>query len=144
MKIEKRRASLAGIWALGFSFSLIAALYLKLIVGIGPHSASDLLDAIIGQYVPYLGTVVAFSFSSRAHQESVRHGKLAFILAVLFSGLWNTITLSLILQACISPDLTEETIANLHSFLAKLAWLVAPALGYFFSNSKEATSEIAD
>jgi hypothetical protein len=140
MRTNRHRASLTVLWTGSFAFTLIAALYLRWIVGTGPGASGKLFELILGQYAPYVGAVIGFYFSSHASgRPESKVQTIPYRLAMGVSGLWNLVMVGFVLQICIDSDRAVEAMTDLQSVIPKLAWLVAPVMGIFFGKRSGAT-----
>jgi hypothetical protein len=53
------------------------------------------------------------------------------------SGLWNITIVGFVLQACMNSDMTQSAMKDIKAIIPKLAWIVAPAIGFFFGKPGE-------
>jgi hypothetical protein len=141
VRITQGRTYLTWLWVVAFSIVFLGFLYLRFRVEIGPDSASRLFESILTQYVPLVGAILGFSLA-----KHVKESKTALIpaasvfVAITMSILWNLLAAGLVLQACLDPDKTPDTISGLTTYVPKLSWIVSPVLGFFFGKSPEADS----
>jgi hypothetical protein len=135
---SRKCASLAYLWAAGFVAAIAGVLYLRWRVPIGPESASKLMESVISQYAPYLGAVLGYWFAGQAPKRHTESSIVPFRLAIILSCLWNLVTLGSIYRACFDPKLTQDSMRDVATIVPKLAWVVAPAIGYFFGKPGEA------
>jgi hypothetical protein len=133
MNLQGQRVSLSILWTSGFVLAITGVLYLRWVVPIGATAASDLFDLLIGQYAPYLGSVLGFQFALRgSHRRTTKAEGAPYWLAMAMSGLWNLIILGFLAQACFNSDTTQSDMKDIKAVVPKLTWIVAPAIGFFF------------
>lgn len=112
---------------------MCGALYLRLVVGIGPNASSELFKLVTTQYAPYVGAILGFHFAAKSSGRiETRAKKLPYLLALITSGLWNLIMISLLIQACLNSDRTQDTLADIRLIIPNLSWILAPAIAFFF------------
>lgn len=131
---------LAVLWLLFLMFACAIPLYLATRYGWSSATAIASLEAIAGIYAPHVGAILAFYFAS---QVSAPHRPATvgpeFIIAFLVSLAWNIPLLILVLRVPFGSLAIEDAVPAAQQLGARLSWLVAPAIGYFFG--KAATAE---
>jgi hypothetical protein len=133
MKVSRDRERFALLWTVCFLAAMAGALYLRWYVGIGPNSASQLFELIIGQYAPYVGAVVGFYLATKASAaKATESHAMAYKLAMAMSSLWKVVVVGFVVEACLNSDRTVEAMNDIRMLAPKLSWAVAPAIGYFF------------
>ncbi len=139
MRLSRQRASLTLLWVASFSLAMLAYLYLRWLVWIGPDASAQLFDSIIGQYLPLLGAILGFYFAGRNSTHAEKKGRaVPYYLAMALSVLWNLITVGFVMRACLDPDKTQDAVNGLGTLAPKLSFFVAGAMGFFFGKSPEA------
>ncbi len=102
-------------------------------MGIGPGSAAQLFELIIGQYAPYVGAVLGFYLATKAAAVPAKESDaMAYKLAMAMSGLWNVVVVGFVIEACLNSDRTVAAMNDIRMLAPKLSWAVAPAIGCFF------------
>ena len=142
MSSNRYRSSLALLWVVCFALSLMESLYLRWIVGIGSSVTSKLFELVISQYAPFMGAMLGFYFAAQTTaQPETKKQAIPYRLAMTMSGLWNLVMVGFVTEACIDSGRTEDAINDVRAIIPKLAWVVAPALGFFFGKPAGAREE---
>ena len=141
MSITSASAVLAGVWVVSFIVALSVPFLLYLKHTIEGDELSKGLNRLSNMYSPYIGAILAYFFVSRsirARQRVTSNATAAVALSV--SAVWNVVLVVIIIQTMFgSRPLNGSLEAPLNGSLdlaaevsAKLSWLVAPVMGYFF------------
>jgi hypothetical protein len=136
MKAQLMRARLTVLWAGSFAVALLGTLYLRWWVGIGADNFTAAIELVSTQYAPYLGAVIGFYFATKAQtQTTSTNPVIPHRLALVMSSLWNITFVGLLARACLQLTTIEEALNDISTVIPKLAWIVAPSIGYFFGKS---------
>jgi len=133
------------VWFVFFAVAMLTVIALWLTDRILVEHVQSSVGAVVGIYVPYLTPVVTFWFAKDvlAKQRGTNHS--AFLVALLCSVLFNVVQeimlLSLFFRS--GEGVLEATLKTATGISTLLAFLVGPAIGYYFANS-ETTSQKAD
>ena len=88
-------------------------------------------------YAPYIGAITLFFWGTakKGDDSKITASKGAFYLALVCSLIWNMLILIFLAQAFLGNGSIEESMKNMTEVAALLSWLVAGAIGYYFSQS---------
>jgi hypothetical protein len=133
------RTLLAAVWLICFATAVSMPLYLQVSHRAEWGTIKPALDALSDVYAPYLGLIFAFYFGTHSRLGGRRTSVTpAGILAIILSMLWNVFIVGCALLAVLGYLPIEESTQRILEIGPKFAWLVAPAIGYFFAKSKSA------
>ena len=130
------RGILIAVWFGSLSISFLVILYLYLVQWIEKDSFLTAVKEINGIYAPYVGAISLFYWGSSRNQRSEemeRPGR-PFVLALLFSLLWNGIIVLSIVLLLFGHGTIEDSITIIKDIGSLLSWLVAGLIGYYFAN----------
>ncbi|MGB8889002.1 MAG: hypothetical protein WCC87_19900 [Candidatus Korobacteraceae bacterium] len=134
---ERATIVLATLWIFFFLLSLAVPLWLFFLGAIEQPAFTVALDGISALYVPYLGAVLAFYFATRNQPSRAVTRQPTFVIALVVSAVWNIIVCSFIIRIPLGLMPIEEGIKVAGESGARLSWVVAPAMGYYFGKSGE-------
>jgi hypothetical protein len=138
MSLRKHRMVLALLWSLSFSLAIFGLLYLRWVVRIGPTASADFFEIIVDQYAPYLGAILGFQFAARTTAtRKTEQPTVAYWLALGMSALWNIVLVGFVVQACLDSGTTQSAMKDVKLIIPKLAWIVAPAIGFLFGKPRD-------
>ena len=96
---------------------------------------------VIALYAPYLGAVTAFYFFKPDEEKPRRRPSSRFVVAVATSVIWNVAVVMFLLRLELGAGTIEEAIEQMADIGRLLAWLVSPAIGYYFAQPTHAAGE---
>jgi hypothetical protein len=134
--LRQARSALTVVW--GSSFVILLALPFWLLFEGAIEVDQTLLawlDKLCGLYIPQLGFVSAYYFSKRKRNDGKLFAESAFWIALLASLAWNLSILSLALPTLWGGTKLDSITDTIVSVGSRLAWITAPALGYFYGKS---------
>lgn len=131
------RFALLVVWFSCFFVNVALALYLYMAEWISNVNFEALLLRINGLYAPYLGSILTFYFAVPVEQPHATGSRtpVAFILALLCSAGWNLILVALLARVVFFDGYVEDAMKDMELFGSPLAWLVAPAIAYYFART---------
>ena len=130
-----QRGVLSSLWLASFSTLVCAATLLQSTGRVGSDSYRLMISQLSASFVPYLSVVLAFFFSDRRAKRSPRSApKATFALALVLSVLWNALILAYVLPLVFGVCCIEDSVDNIRNTGAVLAWLVGPAIGFYFGS----------
>jgi hypothetical protein len=138
------RSVLSILWMAFFVVDLgvLTALYFG--DSIGGDSYRAALSQLSSLFVPYLGAILAYHFSTRsATTPTSKRLSLPFGFAVLTALLWNSVLTLQYMNLLLGRGFIETVIEDSRDFGSVLAWFVAPSIGFFFGAAGQ-TGKTAD
>ena len=93
-------------------------------------------------YSPYVGAITLWYWGSKktdASKGAIRVGG-TFLLALGGTVVWNAIILIFLLPVAFHAGTIEDALDNVAYVAGVLSWLVAGAIGYYFSNPSQKTA----
>jgi hypothetical protein len=132
---SRASARLAVLWVVCFVVALTTPVYFYFRDYIEWPNLSAAVDLLCAAYIPYLGTILGYYFVSNKVAKTRSSDPTAFRLAMVSSLLWNTLIIGFMLNALRSSGGIEESEKLVAMVSPKLAWFVAPTLGYFFGKT---------
>lgn len=133
------------LWLISYMTSVLIIL-LFLAVGESERGNTfSYLSDVTGLYVPYLSPIVAFWFSEDVIGAKPAQEKASFFAALVISAFFNLVMIGLLLSVFVAggDNVIEETIKLMTSTGTLFAFLVGPAIGFFFSRTSK-SGERAD
>jgi hypothetical protein len=139
---ETGRRIMAFTW-LGFAvLQLAMVLYLYLRDWIGEENFRSALAQINASYVPYVGAILTFYLAERRRAvPAEERAGLPFGIAWGTSLVWNLVLAVFMFRVVMLNAAIEQTLKLTHDVGSMLSWLVAPAVGYYFSSSPPAEKQ---
>lgn len=137
MTFKKERNWLTIVW---FGFLILNCsiiFYLYLTGWIEDDNYVGSLKEINTLYAPYLGAMTTY-FWSRSRQSSDATstvGSSFITLAMIGSLIWNGMILALMLGVVFELNSIEAALRMINSLANIFSWLVAGAMGYYFSSA---------
>ena len=133
---NRASARLAILWLVCFVLALTTPVYFYFRDYIEWPNLSAAVDMLSAAYIPYLGTILGYYFVSKKVGETRSSDPTAFRIALLSSLVWNAVVIGLMLNALRSSGGIEESEKLVAMVSSKLAWFVAPTMGYFFGKTE--------
>jgi hypothetical protein len=131
-------AILALVWFCFFVLALSVPLILLLSSSIEQPAALPAIEQVSALYAPHLGAVIAFYFAAKSKAgPRKRTNSGPFVAAILVTIVWNVLVAGSLILVPFGRMNIDESLAFASGTGTKLAWLVAPALGYFFAKPGE-------
>jgi hypothetical protein len=92
-------------------------------------------------YTPYVGAIAAY-YLARTRLPGRASRRLApLLVAIAATGVWNGLIAAQMIRLVAGTALIEVVIGEIRDFTGALAWLVAPALGYYFARQAAAQND---
>jgi hypothetical protein len=130
------RTWLAAMWLACFAFVVGTTLYLLISHRAEWGTIGPALNAVSDVYAPYLGLIMAFYFGTRSRVGPTKTSfNSAAVLALVLSVLWNILIVGAALLVVLGYFPIEDSTQRISEIGPKLAWLVTPAIGYFFAKT---------
>ena len=131
-------ALLALVWFCFFVVALSVPAVLLLTSSIEHPAELPAIEQVSALYAPHLGAVIAFYFAAKSKTGPRKRTKSGpFVAAILVSLIWNLLVAGALILVPIGRMNIDDSLAFANGTGTKLAWLVAPALGYFFAKRGE-------
>ena len=132
---------IAAIWVVSFLMGLGIPCFLLARHAIETDVFSAAIDEVSGIYAPHVGAILAYYLAARAlRRRETAPPFLAFALAVIVSVTWNLIAVGILTRVVTGSAGLEESTKLAGEVSRKLAWVVAPVMGYFFASDVKAAS----
>jgi hypothetical protein len=128
------RNGLAAVWVL---FALIdSEIILLLYRGdwIGDESLSSAFKQLNRIFAPYLGAILAYYLATRPNTRGRARSPhlMPFIVALSACVFWNSVNLFFLTMLWVGHSTVKMTLDQIDQYSTLLAWVVSPAMGYFF------------
>jgi hypothetical protein len=132
---------IAAIWVVSFLIGLGIPCFLLIRHAIESDVFSGAIDEISGIYAPHVGAILAYYLAARAlRRRETTTPLLAFTLAAIVSVAWNLIAVGILARVVTGSAGLEDAAKLAGEISRKLAWVVAPVMGYFFASDAKAAS----
>lgn len=130
------------VWFISFAVAILTIIGLWLSDRILEENLQSSIGAIVGIYVPYLTPVVTFWFAKDVLSGERGTNRPAYIVAMLCSILFNAVEEVILLSLFFreGEGLLDTTLKNAAGIGTLLAFLVGPAIGYYFANAHTAAA----
>jgi hypothetical protein len=136
------RNSIAAIWLLFCVADLCAILGLYAGDWIGEESLIAGLKCLNRVFVPYLGVILAYYLATRRAGE--KRGRsleyMQYLVAISASLIWNGVIFFFLALLLAGNASAEATIQHVDQSSSLLAWIAAPAIGFFFGAHRHGSS----
>jgi hypothetical protein len=133
-------AVLALVWFCFFVVALSVPVVLLLTSSIEQATALPAIEQVSALYAPHLGAVIAFYFAAKSKTGArKRTNSGPFVAAILVTLVWNVLVGGALILVPLGRINIDDSLAFASGTGTKLAWLVAPALGYFFAKPGDHT-----
>jgi hypothetical protein len=130
------RGRLTALWILSLVLAFVCVLDLRWRIHIPQRDFLDGVDLIVMLYGPYVGTILAFYFTTPGLVKPTANDIVTpFRLAFIMSILWNAVVLGSLARAWLGLGDIDQANQEMRSLVPKLSWLLAPSLGLFFGKS---------
>lgn len=118
-----------------------AVLYLRGTVG--PDTAVATMKAAGAAFAPYLGLILSYVFArGRTRAPRTPATGLAVAGALTMSVVWNAVVVAPLLLTLGGVTYLDDAASQMRDLSSYLAWLVAPALGYFFGDGNRNVADL--
>jgi hypothetical protein len=136
MPRTKARLLLVLIWFGFFIADLCIVLYLDFRGYIGPANFEASFKQLAASYSPFLGVIMLFYFGTKGQKiRDTSHAHTAAVLAMVTSLFWNCIIFAFFARLVLMKGSIEDSVRAVGFVGSVLAWIVSPALGYYFAKS---------
>lgn len=138
LKAARTTSLLALVWFCFFVVALCVPLVLFLGSSIEQQSVLPAIEQVSALYAPHLGAVIAFYFATKTKRGAPKRTNSGpFVAAILVTLIWNVLVAGALVLVPLGRMNIDDSLAFASGSGTKLAWLVAPALGYFFARPGE-------
>jgi hypothetical protein len=133
---SKDRKILLIVWLLFFIFNGAIILFLYLQEWIERDNFLAAIKQWNTSYAPYIGAITLFYWGSARKKQALKtdETRTAFFIAIIFSLIWNGIVLIFLFPPLLGTGAIETSLENIKEIVSLFSWLVAGAIGYYFTN----------
>ncbi len=136
MNASRSRVRLLILW-LSFFFLHLAVLFqLYFSKYIEAEDLLGAIKAINSAYSPYLGSIVMFYWGSGSVTITPQPSTTPYRLAMITSALWNFTISAMLIPILWESGNLEDALEFIASVMGALSWLVAGAIGFYFSRKE--------
>jgi len=129
------RLLLFAVWFCGYTLC-VGMLFIFAAIGYTvPEALFGNLVEVTGVFAPYMVPIVTFWFAEDIFGQSRRHHQLTFIVALACSLFFNVILVAILGSVFFRAEgegVIEQTVELVANVGTLLAFLVGPAIGFFF------------
>jgi hypothetical protein len=133
------RLSLLLVWLISYIICVVNIFLFPLFHESLLSNTQQYLRDVTGLYVPYLTPIVAFWFSEDVVGPKRTQGMISAVAALIISVFFNLVMICLLSSVFFAnngENVIEDTIKLMTSTGTLLAFLVGPAIGFFFSRTR--------
>lgn len=133
---NKARFSLVLIWFGFFALDFCLLLYLYIRGWIGADNFYASVKQVVATYGPFLGAICLFYYGSNGqHIRTTSRAHTPVALAIVTSLFWNCVICVCFARLVFMQGSIEASLRDVGFVGSMLAWIVSPALGYYFAKS---------
>lgn len=128
------------VWFSGYTISFLLLLTFAAKGYTVPESVFGNLAQLTGVFAPYIGPVVAYWFAEDVIGQKRPHHRLAFVVALMCSIFFNLAVLVILASVFFRAEgqgVIEQTLELVTNVGTLLAFLVGPAIGFFFAKAND-------
>ena len=126
------------IWFVGYLVAFILALSYAALQYTAPESIFGYLTQVTGAFAPYFAPIVSYWFASDVVGDKSPPDRLTFSVAYACSLFFNLVIIGILLSVFFREPqeaIIEQTMTLVTKTAALLAFLVGPAIGFFFGKT---------
>ncbi len=131
------RGLLATLWGASFAVSLAIPFVLYAMSFIEADGLKPSLEDLSAIYAPQIGAILAYYLATKKRPRPRAMTRTPFLLALSLSALWNLAVFVLILPPLWGGAALSNATGLAKDIAPQLAWVVGPALGYFFAKAAD-------
>jgi hypothetical protein len=132
---DAARGILATLWGLSFVAALAIPFVLYARGAIETDGLKPCLEDLSGIYAPHIGAILAYYFATKRRSRAAAMKRTTLLLALAVSVLWNLAVFALILPPLWGGGGLVDATGTAKNVVPQLAWVLGPALGYFFARA---------
>jgi hypothetical protein len=128
---------LAGLWIGGFGLILLTGYLMHHDRKITDKSFPLFIDQINRTFEHYVGLVLGFLLGSRKRIVKAKCSTPIFLAAAIVSTGWIAMVAYDVFNAAAGRSTIQSALKSVEETSSRMAWLVAPVVGYYFGNWME-------
>jgi hypothetical protein len=132
---ERARSVIATLWGASFAAALVIPFVLYAKSAIEADALKPSLGNLGDMYAPHIGIILAYYFAARRRAPRAVMTRTPFLLAIAISAVWNLSVFALILPPLWGGGALVEATVTARDLTLQFAWVLGPALGYFFAKA---------
>lgn len=136
MNTSRSRVRLLILWLAFFLLHLGVLFQLYFLKFIETEDLVSSIKAINTAYSPYLGSILMFYWGSNSEITTAQQSTIPYRLALVSSAAWNLIISAMLIPILWGSGYLEDALEFIGSIMGALSWLVAGAIGFYFSKKE--------
>jgi hypothetical protein len=138
MNSSHSRAIIAYLWAFFFFVNILILLWIYALDYVGEDNFNKALSVLNGSYVTYIGLILAFYYGTKKKSQQPKTDPVTpFAIAMICSLAWNLLISFFMVRLLFGGGSIESSTRSISNLAHLLSWIVAPAIGYYFSSLKK-------